>query len=426
MAESISTSEGFQGERKKKKLRILLGVIAIAITGYWGSQQLIPAPTSTPTVLTISGRLEADETNIGVKTGGRITQILVREGDSVKVGQVVALLEDEEVDQQLQAAIAQLTAAQQEEAQARWEVSVVQSRIQEAQANLAQAEQDSQGRVRQAESTVAVRQSEVEQAKAQVVRDQAEINRAEAQLKLAQADLNRYAELAEQGVISRQQFDQVKTNVDTTQASLEATRAALTAQIATVKTAKQQLQAARGNLIQNRSTTLNSDIRGSQLTAYQQQAEQANARLAEAKARVQVAMATQRQLEKRLDSFKVRSPTEGIVQDRPLEPGAVVRSGKTLLTVIDPQTVYLRAYIPEGDIGKIYTGKPARVFLDSYPQKPLAAKVSTIDAQASFTPENIYFPKDRVRQVFGVKLTLEQEKNYAKPGMPANAEIDVL
>lgn len=401
-------------------------MIAIAITGYWGSQQLIPAPTSTPTVLTISGRLEADETNIGVKTGGRITQILVREGDSVKVGQVVALLEDEEVDQQLQAAIAQLTAAQQEEAQARWEVSVVQSRIQEAQANLAQAEQDSQGRVRQAESTVAVRQSEVEQAKAQVVRDQAEINRAEAQLKLAQADLNRYAELAEQGVISRQQFDQVKTNVDTTQASLEATRAALTAQIATVKTAKQQLQAARGNLIQNRSTTLNSDIRGSQLTAYQQQAEQANARLAEAKARVQVAMATQRQLEKRLDSFKVRSPTEGIVQDRPLEPGAVVSSGKTLLTVIDPQTVYLRAYIPEGDIGKIYTGKPARVFLDSYPQKPLAAKVSTIDAQASFTPENIYFPKDRVRQVFGVKLTLEQEKNYAKPGMPANAEIDVL
>jgi HlyD family secretion protein len=425
MAQSISTSEGFQGERKKKfNLRILLGVMAIAITGYWGSQQLIP--TSAPTVLTISGRLEADETNIGVKTGGRITQILVREGDSVKVGQVVALLEDEEVDQQLQAALAQLTAAQQEEAQARWEVSVVQSRIQEAQANLAQAKQDSQGRVRQAESTVAVRQSEVEQAKAQVVRDQAEINRAEAQLKLAQADLNRYAELAEQGVISRQQFDQVKTNVDTTQASLEATRAALTAQIATVKTAEQQLQAAQGNLIQNRSTTLNSDIRGSQLAAYQQQAEQANARLAEAKARVQVAMATQRQLEKRLDSFKVRSPTEGIVQDRPLEPGAVVSSGKTLLTVIDPQTVYLRAYVPEGDIGKIYTGKPARVFLDSYPQKPLAAKVSTIDAQASFTPENIYFPKDRVRQVFGVKLTIEQGKNYAKPGMPANAEIDVL
>lgn len=121
----------------------------------------------------------------------------------------------------------------------------------------------------------------------------------------------------------------------------------------------------------------------------------------------------------------VKSPISGVVQDRPLQPGAVVTSGKTLLTVIDPQSIYLRAYIPEGDIGKIYVGKPAQVFLDSDPDRPLAAKVSAIDLKASFTPENIYFQKDRVRQVFGVRLAIDQSQTYAKPGMPADAKIDL-
>ena len=144
-----------------------------------------------------------------------------------------------------------------------------------------------------------------------------------------------------------------------------------------------------------------------------------------AKAKVQAAIANQQQLQKRLDSFTVKSPINGTVQDRPIEPGAVVTSGKTLLTVINPQAVYMRAYVSEGDIGKIYPGKSARVFLDSNPEKALPATVSSIDPKASFTPENIYFQKDRVRQVFGVKLAIAQSQNFAKPGMPADAEIDL-
>jgi HlyD family secretion protein len=113
------------------------------------------------------------------------------------------------------------------------------------------------------------------------------------------------------------------------------------------------------------------------------------------------------------------------VQSRPVEPGAVVATGKTLLTVINPQAVYLRAYVPEGDLSKIYVGKPARVLLDSATQQALPAKISAIDTKASFTPENIYFKQDRVRQVFGVKLAIEQDRDYAKPGMPADVEIDL-
>lgn len=408
---------------RKFNPRILLGVAAIAVLGYVGWRQLAPAPA--PTVLRVSGRIEADETDIGAKTGGRVSQILVREGDKVKRGQIVAVIEDEEVNQQLQAAIAQVNSARQDAAQARLDVSVAASRIQEAQANLTQAREDSQGRVTQAESTVAANQAQIDQARAQVVQAQADIKRAEAQLKLARLDRDRYAKLVAQGAINRQLFDQADTNAQTAASNLDTAQATLVARLAAVNAAQRQLQATQGSLTQTRSTSLNPTIRSSQLAAYRQQQQQANSRLVAAQAKVQAALANQQQLQKRLDSFQVKSPIDGTVQDRPVEPGAVVTSGKTLLTVINPQAIYLRAYVPEGDLGKIYTGKSARVLLDSNPQQPLPAKVSAIDTKASFTPENIYFQKDRVRQVFGVKLSIEQSQNYAKPGMPADAEIDL-
>lgn len=410
-------------EKRQFNPRLLLPLAVVIAAGYLGWRHFAPVPPAT--VLNVSGRIEADETDIGAKTGGRVDQILVREGDRVKVGQVIAVIVDEEVNQQLQAAIASVNAARQEEAQALLDISVAESRIQEAAANLVQAKEDSSGRVSQASANVAASQAAVEQAKAEVKQAEAAIIRAEAELKLALADRERYDQLFRQGVVSQQQFDRTRTDADAAKADLDTAKATLVARQAAVNTARHQLRAAQGNLAQNRSTALNSVIRSNQLSAYQQQKEQAKARLAMARANLQAAIANQQQLQKRLDSMQVKSPINGIVQDRPLQPGAVVTSGKTLLTVIDPQSIYLRAYIPEGDIGKIYVGKPAQVFLDSDPDRPLAAKVSAIDLKAAFTPENIYFQKDRVRQVFGVRLAIDQSETYAKPGMPADAKIDL-
>ena len=424
MAQLVSVPDEPAVKAKKRfNPQILLGVAIIAALGYFGWRQL--APTPVPTLLRVSGRIEADETDIGAKTGGRVSQVLVREGDMVKRGQLIAVIEDDEVNQQLQAAIAQVNSARQEVAQARLDVSVAASRIQEAQANLTQSREDSQGRVNQAESNVAANQAAIDQSRAQVAQAQADIKRAESQLKLARLDRDRYAKLVAQGAINRQLFDQAETNTAVSAANLDTARATLVARFAAVTAAQRQLQATQGSLTQTRSTALNPTIRSSQLAAYRQQQQQAQAKLAAAQAKVQAAIANQQQFQKRLDSFQVKSPIEGTVQDRPVEPGAVVTSGKTLLTVINPQAVYLRAYVPEGDMGKIYAGKSARVFLDSNPQQPVPAKVSSIDTKASFTPENIYFQKDRVRQVFGVKLSIEQSQNYAKPGMPADAEIDL-
>jgi HlyD family secretion protein len=93
------------------------------------------------------------------------------------------------------------------------------------------------------------------------------------------------------------------------------------------------------------------------------------------------------------------------------------------VTLVNLAEVYLRAFVPEGQIGHVRVGQPARVYLDSAPTRPLEAQVTRVDPQASFTPENTYFREDRVKQVVGVKLRLRSADGSAKPGMPADGEI---
>ena len=93
------------------------------------------------------------------------------------------------------------------------------------------------------------------------------------------------------------------------------------------------------------------------------------------------------------------------------------------MTIVNLSNVYLRAFIPEGEIGRVRAGQSARVYLDSNPKQPLEAVVARIDPQASFTPENTYYRDDRVKQVVGVKLQLANSQGFAKPGMPADGEV---
>ncbi|NEO25569.1 MAG: HlyD family efflux transporter periplasmic adaptor subunit, partial [Kamptonema sp. SIO4C4] len=229
-------------------------------------------------------------------------------------------------------------------------------------------------------------------------------------------DRDRYAPLLAEGVIPQQQFDQIQTRYETAQATLEARTAAVAA-------AQRQVNVAEGGLTQAQTSSLNPNIREVQIEGLQTQLSQAQAQLEAAQADVQTAIAAREEILAKLDNLAITSPMDGVVLTRTVEPGEVIGVGTNLLTIIDLEAVYLRGYIPEGEVGKVRVGMPAEVFLDSNPDDPLEATVSHIDAEASFTPENIYFKEDRVKQVFGIKVELEEGEGYAKPGMPADGQI---
>ncbi len=144
-----------------------------------------------------------------------------------------------------------------------------------------------------------------------------------------------------------------------------------------------------------------------------------------AQADVKTAEANRKLIQNRLNNLTVNSPIGGVVTTRGVEPGTVVLPSRPLLRIVDMSQVYMRGFIPGGQIAQIRLGQPTRIYLDNDPQHqhPLNATVTAIDAKASFTPENVYFQKDRVEQVFGVKLSLDRPNAMVKPGMPVDAEI---
>ncbi|MBD2207734.1 HlyD family secretion protein [Calothrix sp. FACHB-1219] len=407
--EPFDTSATSKGKRKlSPRLLIPLGLL---LTGIGVFTSYVITSRSAANTIRVTGRIEGYQTDIGAKVAGRITSVAVREGDTVREKQVIVQLDDAEIQAQLKGASARVDAMQKQEEQARLQVSFLHSQIEENQISLKQAVEDAKGRILQAESSVASSQAQLSQAIANV-------EQAKSELKLAQMNRDRYIKLVKQGAITRQLFDQAQANLESALANLKSRQAAVTSY-------QKLVNSAQGQLTQAQSVGYNSSIRNVQLNASKTQLAQTQLKLSTAQADVLNAKAAVEEIKAKIANLTVTSPINGVVVSRNVEPGVVVTTGKTLLTLIDPNTVYLRAFIPQGIIGKVRVGQPAKIFLDSAIKQPLAAKIAAIDTQASFTPENIYFQQDRVKQVFGVKITIDNPAGFAKPGMPADAEIDL-
>lgn len=219
----------------------------------------------------------------------------------------------------------------------------------------------------------------------QLRQGEAEVAQQEASYQLAQFDKDAYTRLAKSGAVSERQGKQAETTAEQQAAAVAAARRR---------------------------------VAGTRMQLAQQAAEIASANAATQQARAQLVEAQ----DNRRDLL-VKAPFNGTVATRTAEPGEVVQAGTPIITLIDLTKVYLRGFVPEGEIGKVKVGQAGHIFLDSNPNQAIDAYVSRIDPQATFTPENTYFRDDRVKQVVGLKLQLKNGFGYAKPGMPADGEI---
>ncbi len=125
-------------------------------------------------------------------------------------------------------------------------------------------------------------------------------------------------------------------------------------------------------------------------------------------------------------SYTVLSaPVSGVVLVRQAELGEVVAPGTPVVTIADLDHLWMRGYINETDLGRVRWGQPATVRTDTYPDKEYHGRVSFIASQAEFTPKSVETYKERVTLVYRVKIDLENPNHELKPGMPAEAIIEV-
>jgi HlyD family secretion protein len=343
----------------------------------------------------LSARIEGDDSTIAAKTSERVREIRVREGDVVKAGDVIAVLDEEQAVQREQQARSAVQGAETRVTHSQEQIGVLQEQLKQANLNVDQARLDAEGRVRQAEAEVATAE--------------ANLSQAQAAYEQARYDLEKFTSLARTGDVSDRQREQAHTAEKT--------------QAAVVESAKKQVAAARGALTATRANLKNPPIRSSQAVAIQKQITQAQADVAAAQADAERSRAQLKESQANRTDLTVVAPFDGTIATRVAEPGEVLVPGAAIVTIVDLSKIYLRGFVPEGDIGRVKLEQTARIYLDSNPQTPIDAVVSRIDPEASFTPENTYFRDERVKQVIGVKLLIKNPTGSAKPGMPADGEI---
>ena len=335
--------------RPRRSRRGIIAVVLVlaAIAGGYAVWKAFFSTQPVPqNVVMLSGRIEGDDSSVASKATGRILEVRYREGDSVKEGDIIAILDDRQV------------------------------RAREEQAGFALSQ--AEARTKSAKDQIAVLQAQQQQ-------NEAELRQQEASQKIAVFDRDAYTRLAQTGAVSERQGKQAEA------------------------TAEQQGEAVAA--AKRRVTTV------------QMQLAQQNSEIASADANTQMARAQLAEARANRQDLIIRAPFTGTVATRTAEPGEVITPGTAVVTLVDMNRVYLRGFVPEGQIGKIKSGQPARVYLDSNPTQPLEAYVSRIDPQATFTPENTYFREDRVKQVVGLRLQLKEGFGFAKPGMPADGAI---
>jgi HlyD family secretion protein len=394
LGDSTKAPSADPAPKKRVLPRILIPIfVLLAAFAVW--KLFFSQPSVPDSIVALSGRIEGDDSAISAKTSGRILEIRFREGDTVKAGETIALLDDQQVrerEDQARAAVAQ-SEAQLRSAQD--QIAVLEQQLAQTRLESGQATIDAEGRVNQAQAELAAAEADLAQQRAS--------------LQLALFDRDAYTRLAKTGAVSERQGKQAETTAASQQAVVAAT--------------ERRVEAARGSLNVAKANLANPNIRNAQSSAIRKQLLQQQATIANSRADANRVRAQLAEAESNRSDLIVRAPFDGTVITRSAEPGEYLQAGTAIVTLLDLTKVYLRGYVPQGQIGRVAIGQQARVYLDSNPTKPIAAQVSRIDPEATFTPENTYFRDDRVKQVVGVKLQLKGSFGFAKPGMPSDGEI---
>lgn len=356
--------------RKKILIPIIIVAVlvgaAIEIYFFFGDQLF--APPVDPAFVRASGRIEGRMIDVGSKLPGRVVEILVSEGQTVSAGDLLARISTDELDNQLAAALADQRALLAQKKQIGIDVELTQRQI----------------------------NSGIESAEARVGVAEASLMRAEASEEQALADFNRSKGLYDDGVVAKSVFEHRRLAWLVAQRETEVARRTLTE-------AQTALRLAR-------ESRLNISLKREQLAQLEEQiaAAEAQANLV----RVQIADA------------EIRAPIGGVVLDLIAELGEVIGTGSVLLTMVNPDDLYMKIYVPTTQMNKLRIGDQARIYPDGMANFFAAAQVTYISERAEFTPKNVETKQQRTSLVFEVRLGhIENVKRQVKPGMSAESAI---
>jgi HlyD family secretion protein len=339
---------------------VLLVVVAAGVGSYFYLHRA-------PAALVLTGIVTTDDVIVSPQIGGQIEQLLAKEGDAVKKGQLVAVI----VPDELRADTAYYT----------HNVAGLSSQVQESEAALRFQLRQTADQILQAESNLAA--------------SEAQVAAAAADLENARLVYSRTENLSKRGVVSPQELDQSRTSASAAQAKLDAL--------------KKQVDAQRAAVALARSTAEQTAVRRSQV--------QANEHLKAA------ATAQRTKADVRLRYAELHAPIDGIVDVRAVRVGEVVNPGQPVVTVINPDDLWVRVDVEESYIDRVRIGDKLTVRLPSGVEREASVFYRGVDA--SFATQRDVSRTKRDIKTFEVRLRVDNSDRRLAVGMTAYVVLPI-
>jgi HlyD family secretion protein len=338
-----------------RRVALLLVIALLAGGGYWYYQRLRPA------ALVLTGIVTTNDVIVSSQIAGQIDQLLVAQGDAAKKDQLITVIKPDE----LKADTAYYT----------HNVEGMTSQVRESEAALRYQERQTVDQIRQAESTLAS--------------TEAQVAAATADLENARLTYARTQDLAKNGIVAPQELDQTRTTLAAAQAKVDAL--------------KKQVEAQRATVALARSNAEQTAVRRSQVQTNE---------------RMQAAAKAQRQkADVRLGYTEIRAPIDGIVDVLAARVGEVVSPGQPIVTLINPDDLWVRADVEETYIDRLRIGDTLTVRLPSGEEREGTVFYRGIDA--GFATQRDVSRTKRDIKTFEVRLRVDNKDRRLAVGMTA-------
>ena len=237
-----------------------------------------------------------------------------------------------------------------------------------------------------------------------------------ADIEKRQADMERARKLHQSQFISAQEWDAARTAYD---AALAGHRKAKEQYALVVEgPRKEEIDTARAQMNQTQASLRLAKTRKIQVEALRRELQTAQAQVKEA-ASALTGVQTQ------IEYCRLYAPVSGVVLVKNSEIGEYLVPGGAVITLGDLDKPWLKAFITETDLGRVKLGQKVSVTTDSFPGKAYEGSITFISSEAEFTPKNVQTTKERVKLVYRIKVSLPNPKQELKPGMPADAQIQI-
>jgi multidrug resistance efflux pump len=248
------------------------------------------------------------------------------------------------------------------------------------------------------------RQEEIEAARGRVTLAQAE-------RRLAANTFQRLQQLVNDNAVSRQEFDNAQEALEAALANAFVRQQEL--DLLEAGTREEELREAAARVEEARQIW--------QLMDHGYRSEE----IEQAKAARDAAQAALAAIGRQKVELNITSPIDGTVEAIDLQPGDLVAPGAPVLSMLDSNHLWVRAYVPQNRVS-VRVGQQVRVTVDSFPAQPFTGTLSFVARQAEFTPSNVQTLEERSKQVFRIKVTIEDQRDVLRPGMTADVWLEPI